>query len=330
MRASRLLSMLILLQMRGSVSATSLAQQFEVSVRTIYRDVDALSAAGVPIYAEVGRHGGIRLHPGYRTRVTGLTLAEAAALPVAHLAGAAKDLGMASEALAAQLKVLASLPPDAGATAQAITDRFHCDPSPWYQQSEELACLPALAAAVWRGKRLDISYTSWRGQVRRRLDPVGLVQKGGLWYLVAIWRGKPLTYRAASIESLHVLDQAARRPPGFDLATYWTGWCSTFERKLMGQMARVRISPEGLEILRAVVPMMATHAQRTRSPPDAQGWFEAELPFETEAYSARQILRLGAQVEVLAPEDLRRAVAQEAQAVLAQYTPSDPKARPKR
>ncbi len=319
MRASRLLGMMFMLQLRGRLSAQTLAREFEVSVRTIYRDVDALSAAGVPIYAETGRNGGIALHVGFRARLTGLTASEAAALPIAGLAHVARDLGVSADAASAQFKMLASLPPDAGATAAGIAARFHIDPIPWFHRTEDVDGLPALAMAVWGGKRIEVAYDSWAGAVRRTLDPLGLVQKGGLWYLVAAWRKKPRTYRVTNFRELKVLAAPARRPARFDLAAFWQASAERFEAGLLAQRARVRISQEGERILRAVMPVGAEMVARTRKPCAQEGWSEAELPFETPDYSARQLLRLGCEVVVLAPEALRTAVIAEAHAVQALY-----------
>jgi predicted DNA-binding transcriptional regulator YafY len=309
----------MLLQMRGRLSASVLAGELEVSVRTIYRDIDALSASGVPIYAELGRAGGVALQSGYRTRLTGLTSAEAAALPMSGLAQVARDLGVSAEAAAAQLKILASLPAESGGTAQRIAARFHIDPAPWYHRAEVLERLPTLAAAVWQGRRIVIAYQSWKGDAVRRLDPLGLAQKGGIWYLVASARGTPRTYRVSGIRSLEVLDEDARRPDGFDLARYWQRWVDDFEHRLMSGRARVRISDEGQRILRAVMPAAAEVVAATQVPTSRPGWNEADLPFETPDYSARQLLRLGADVEVLAPDALRDAVLREARAVAALY-----------
>lgn len=312
MRASRLLGMLLTLQTRPRVSAAVLARAFEVSTRTIYRDVDALSAAGVPIYAETGRNGGVSLHEGYRTRLTGFTLAEASALPVAGFAQAARDLGLFADATSAQLKVLASLSPETGAAAQHIAARFHVDPVPWYHRAETLELLPDLARAVWAGKRIEIAYESWTRGVRRRLNPLGLVQKGGLWYLVAASRLKPCMWRVASILQLNVLEAPAQRPAAFDLADWWRSSAEAFERRLAARQATVLISQEGERILRAVMPSAAEAVARTRRPCVRPGWSCAQMPFETPDYSARQILRLGAEVEVLEPAELRAAVRTEA------------------
>ena len=317
MRASRLLSILILLQMRGRLSAEILAREFEVSVRTIYRDIDQLSAAGVPVYAERGRDGGFALHEGYRTRLTGFTAAEAEAL---LLAGpAARDLGIGAEAAAAQLKLLASLPPDSGASAQRVAARFHLDPANWYSRAESIAILPALADAVWREKRIRIRYKSWKGIVTRDADPLGLVLKGGLWYLVAAVKRNPRTYRVSAIRTLEVLSAGFQRPRRFDLAEHWQEWIEAFEARLLTERAVVKLSPEGLRVLREISPAAAEAADAKHRLATPAGWIKAEIPIEAVDFAARQLLRLGADVEVLAPPALRAAMLREAQSVAALY-----------
>jgi predicted DNA-binding transcriptional regulator YafY len=222
------------------------------------------------------------------------------------------------EAADVQLKLLASLPPDAAADAGRIAERFHVDPLPWYHRPEALPQLPELAQAVWQGRRVRMRYESWQGEAERTVSPLGLVLKGGLWYLVAVASGRgtaPRTYRASGIRSLRVLSQPARRPAGFVLAAHWPASVAEFEARLMAHRATVRLSEEGLRLLRAVQPAAAQWAQATQRPARRRGWIEAELPTEPDAYAARQLLRLGTEVEVLAPAALRRAVAREAAAV---------------
>ena len=318
MRSSRLLSILLRLQLRGRIAASELAREFEVAVRTIYRDLDALSAAGVPVHARRGRGGGIVLAEGWRTQLTGLTGPEARSVPLAGLASAARDLGLGAEAADVQLKLLASLPPDAAANAGRIAERFHVDPLPWYHCPETLPHLPSLANAVWQGLRVRMQYESWQGEAERTVSPLGLVLKGGLWYLVAVATGRraaPRTFRVSGIRSLRVLAQPASRPAGFVLATHWPASVTEFEARLMAHRATVRLSEEGLRLLRAVQPLAAQCALATQRPTRRRGWIEAELPTEPDAYAARQLLRLGTEVEVLAPATLRRAVAREAAAV---------------
>jgi predicted DNA-binding transcriptional regulator YafY len=319
MRASRLLSILILLQMRGRLSAETLAQEFEVSVRTIYRDIDQLSAAGVPVYAERGRAGGFALMDGYRTRLTGFTPAEADALLLAGVGGAAADLGMGADLAAAQLKLLASLPPDSGASAQRVASRFHLDPANWYSRIEPLEMLPALAAAVWSDTRIRIRYESWKDVVTREVDPLGLVLKGGVWYVVAAVKAQPRTYRVSNIQGLDVLDARFKRSTRFDLARYWAAWARDFEARLLRERAVVKLSPEGLRLLRELSPAAGEAADAAHSKCAPAGWIKAEIPVEGVDYVARQLLRIGADIEVLGPPALRDAVAREAQRVADLY-----------
>lgn len=312
MRASRLLSILILLQMRGRLSADALAREFEVSVRTIYRDVDQLSAAGVPIYAERGRAGGFALLDGYRTKLTGFTSAEANTLLLAGIGEAAADLGLGAELAAAQLKLLASLPPESGASAQRVAARFHLDPTAWYSRPESLEILPTLAAAVWRETRIKVRYESWRDTVMRTLDPLGLVLKGGAWYLVAAAKGQPRTYRVSNIRQLEVTENPFKRPRQFGLAQYWTRWAREFEQRLISERATIEISPAGRALLRDVNPVAAAAMEATQRPAKRAGWVRADVPVEAPGYAARQLLRLGAELEVVAPETLRQAIAAEA------------------
>lgn len=319
MRASRLLSILILLQMRGRLSADQLAAEFEVSVRTIYRDVDQLSAAGVPIYAERGRTGGFELMEGYRTKLTGLTRSEAEALLLAGAGRAAADLGIGAEAAAAQLKLLASLPPDSGASAQRIASRFHLDPVSWYAIPQPTDILPALAAAVWGEKRISIQYESWKELVSREADPLGLVLKAGVWYLVAMVGKDTRTYRVTGIRSLEVLDTHFQRPARFDLAKHWTKSTREFEARLLSERAVVKLSPAGVRLLRDVSPT-AHHAVETDGRPcKPAGWVTAEIPVETLDSAARQLLRLGDDIEVISPPALRAEIASQAARVAQVY-----------
>jgi len=319
MRASRLLTILMQLQLRGRISAGDLARDLEVSVRTIYRDVDQLSAAGVPVFSERGRNGGFELHEGYRTRLTGLTEDEAQTLLLAGIGEAAMDLGVGEAAATAQLKVLASLPPALGASALKVGARFHLDPSAWYTRGETLSYLPTLAAAVWNDRSIRLTYESWKGEVVRRVDPWGLVLKGGVWYLVAAVKGVPRTYRVSNIRTLEVLDAAFQRPADFELKRHWAGWVRTFEDRILVGRAVVQLSPTGLRRLWDVSPQAAAAAAATHRPIGDSDWIEAEIPVEETGFTARQLLGLGCEIRVRHPEVLVRALAAEAKAVSALY-----------
>lgn len=306
MRASRLLSILLLLQTRGRMTAQALADEFEVSVRTVYRDIDDLSAAGVPVYADRGRMGGFQLLDGYRTRLTGMTPVEAEALFLSGLPGPAAELGLGDAMAAAQLKLLAALPDEPRLGAGRAAARIHLDPVAWYRKAEQADILPQLAEAVWNARRIRIRYESWTDVRDRDIDPLGLVLKAGIWYLVAEAGRGPLTYRVAAIQRLDVSDERFERPADFDLAAYWTKWAAEFETRIYRGQATLRISPAGYKQLALLGAAVTEMAERTAGPPDARGWVAIEIPVETIDHAAGEILRLGAgEAEVLAPPELR-------------------------
>ncbi len=316
MRASRLLSILMLLQTRGRLSAQALSEALEVSVRTVHRDVDELSASGVPIWADRGRLGGFQLQPGWRTRVDGLTAPEAQAMFLGGLPGPAAQLGLGGAMASAQLKLLAALPEGWREDARRVGARFHLDPVDWYREQSATDHLPAIAQAVWGARRVEMRYESWRGEVSRRVDPLGLVLKAGNWYLAARVGNGVRTYRLSSILALTVGEEPFERPADFDLAAWWKVSTQRFERALVVGHAVVRVSPEGLRLLRELGAAQAGAAAAAGAPDDA-GWRRVRLPIESTAQAAQQVLRLGVQAEVLRPVALRRAVAAQASAIAA-------------
>jgi predicted DNA-binding transcriptional regulator YafY len=303
MRASRLLSILITLQTHGRVTAAALAARFEVSQRTIYRDVDALSAAGVPIYADRGPGGGFALLDGYRTRLTGLTAAEAEAVLLMGLSGPLDDLGLGEAASAARLKLVAALPPAAGDSARRVGDRFHLDPVDWYRRAAPPAQLAIVATALWAERRLAIRYESWKGEVARTIDPLGLVLKAAQWYLVARADGDMRTYRVARILVAELLEQRFERPADFDLAGHWQREVARFEAELKQDRAEILVHPEAIA---AIDRLGADVAQIVRAAQaDADGARRVTIPIEGVAYTASLLLGFGNRIEVLAPEPLR-------------------------
>lgn len=307
MRASRLLSILLLLQTRGRMTAEDLASELEVSVRTVYRDVESLAAAGVPLYGDRGPAGGYRLVDGYRTRLTGLSGAEADALFLAGMPGPAAELGLATTLAAAQLKLLAALPPELRSRAGHVRERFHLDAPGWFRDVEPTPHLAAIADAVWNQRRVRVRYRRWRDRVvTRTLEPLGLVLKGGLWYVVAAVGGQPRTYRVAQVRELEALAEPFERPEGFDLAAYWAGWSERFQASLLRERAVVRLSPRAFEGLlwRLGEPAMRA-AREGAGEPEADGWRRAVLPVESVEHAAAALLQLGGEVEALAPPSLR-------------------------
>lgn len=305
MRSSRLLSILLTLQARGRTTASTLAGELEVSVRTIYRDIDALSAAGIPVYAEKGQNGGFQLLDGYRTRLTGLSSQEAEALFLAGLPGPAADLGLAAATAQTRLKLLAALPESTRADAERVGQRFHLDPVGWFQGPEQIALLPTLALAVWTARQVRMRYDSWKGIVEREAGPIGLVLKAGLWYLVAQVGEQIRTYRISSILDLAVTDRAFARPPAFDLAAHWADFALDYEARMVSGRAVLRISEDALRKLAHVNRALAG-AVGAAGPPDAAGWCTVDIPIESVEIAVGDLLRLGDDVEVLAPPELRQ------------------------
>ena len=323
MQASRLLSILLLLQARGRMTAQALADEFEISIRTVYRDIDQLSAAGVPVYADRGRTGGFQLLDGYRTRLTGLTPAEAETLFLSGLPGPAADLGLGDAMAVAQLKLLAALPSERQEGAGRIAARFHLDPIAWFRSAERTDILPALADAVWNARRIRIRYESWIDVVDRELEPLGLALKAGVWYLVARSGGKPRTYRVSAIQTLELSGEGFTRPEDFDLPAYWAQWAKDFEARLFRGQASLRLSPAGLKQLVRLTPGVGEMAARTARACDDAGWTCVEIPIESIENAAGDMLKLGAEVEVLAPPELRQRMARIVAQLAAIYPDGD-------
>ncbi|MFE9773913.1 helix-turn-helix transcriptional regulator [Streptomyces sp. NPDC005931] len=309
MRADRLLSVLLLLQNRGRMTAPELAAELEVSVRTVYRDIEALSASGVPVRAERGPDGGYRLMEGYRTRLTGLTDAEAGSLFLAGLPGPARDLGLGAVLASARLKVEAALPGELAEQARRVRERFHLDAPAWFRDADPVPHLERIARAVWERRVLRAHYRRWRGEVRRELGPLGLVLKGGIWYLVAQAEDAVRTYRVSRFLAVEETGEDFAPPAGFDLAAYWTQSSRRLEAALRHGTARLRLSPRGQLLLPMQFGAAGARALEDAGPADEAGWREVELSVEAEAVAVGDLLRLGAEAEVLGPESLRRAVA---------------------
>lgn len=323
MRASRLLSLLLLLQSRGRMTAQELADELEVSVRTVYRDVEALGAAGVPVYADRGPVGGYRLVDGYRTRLTGLTTEEAETLFLAGLPGPAAELGLGTVVATAQLKLQAALPAELRSRAGRVRERFHLDTPGWFRHADETPNLTTIADAVWHQCRLDIRYRRWGGQaieVRRTVDPLGLVLKAGVWYLVARSGGDLRTYRVARVLELATTEDHFDRPDDFDLTAFWEGWSERFEQRMYGMRVTVRLSPRGLRRAPFLLGLVAARALRDADvQPDADGWTTVELPTESLDHAEPDLLRLGPDAEVVGPPELRERVAASVAALAAMY-----------
>jgi predicted DNA-binding transcriptional regulator YafY len=318
-RASRLVSVLLLLQARGQLTAGELARELEVSERTIHRDVEALSASGVPIYAERGAQGGIRLVDGYRTRLTGMTGEEAEALFLAGMPGPAAELGLGTVVAGAQLKVLASLPPELRVRASRLVERFHLDAGDWFRRSQPVPHLGALSDAVWNAHRIAIDYDRGEGPTRRLLEPLGLVLKAGTWYVVAAVDGQIRTYRVSRVVAAEPTTERFERPDGFDLARYWAEAAEAYEREVPRIEVDVRVRPDRMGILRDAVGNAALDAAEYLTEPDPEGWLRLRVRLDWPDEAPLTMLRAGPWIEVLGPTDVRARVASAARAIAARY-----------
>lgn len=326
MRASRLLSLQMLLETRGRMSAQALADALEVSVRTLYRDVDQLSAAGVPIYAERGRHGGFALLPGWKTTLTGLTPSEAQAVFLSGLPGPAQDLGLGGDVEGARLKLLAALPAAWREDAQRVSARLHLDPVDWYRESEPTPHLATVAAAVWSGHQIRMRYESWKDTVERTVSPLGLVLKAGVWYLVAapteVVSGagsEARTYRVSNLLAAAPLAAPVRRPARFDLAGYWAQSIQRFESGIYTGEAALLATPAGLQGLRALSSAVARAVAAAPPSRRKDGRVPITIPIESVEHACGQLMRLSPQVEVLRPVALRRALVERMRATARLY-----------
>ena len=309
MRASRLVQLLLVLQARGRTTAAVLATELEVSERTIHRDVDALSAAGVPIYAERGPGGGIQLVDGYRTRLTGLTADEAEALFLSGLPGPAAELGLGTVVAAARLKVLAALPTELRARASRLVERFHLDAAGWFHAAESVPHLAALADAVWESRRIQVAYRRGSSQVERRIEPLGLVLKAGVWYVVAATEGQVRTYRARRIVAVRDTAETFSRPADFDLPSHWNESIAAYERDMPRVEVTVRVDRRAIGLLADMVGERAVRDAEVLEEAD-EGWRRLRLTAEWPDEVPGRMLAMGGAVEILDPPEIReRAIA---------------------
>jgi predicted DNA-binding transcriptional regulator YafY len=302
-RASRLVSFLLVLQTRGQLTAVELSERLEVSERTVQRDAQALAAAGVPIVSVRGPAGGYRLDRGYRTKLTGLDAAEAEALFV----GPAAELGLGRELAAARLKLLAALPAELQDRAGRAARLFHVDTRGWFREEDRVPHLPVLAGALWRGRRVDMRYREGAVVVSRRIDPLGLILKAGVWYLLARRRGEERVYRVSRIVSARERAEACRRASDFDLAAAWASHSEAFERSRTSVEVTVRVDRADLRFLRSARVI----EDGDRPTVTAQ--------FDGLDHAYRSLLAWGAHVEVLAPQDLRDRISAAAAETAALY-----------
>ncbi|MGC9541051.1 helix-turn-helix transcriptional regulator [Streptomyces sp. UG1] len=325
MRAARLIKMVLLLQSRPSMTAAELARELEVSERTVTRDAQALSEAGVPVYADRGRAGGYRLIGGYRTRLTGLHRGEAEALFLSGVPGALREMGLEDAASAARLKVSAALLPSLRDASRTAAQRFHLDAPNWFKEPKTPALLPAVADAVWDDRRIVARYRRGEGErqrdVVRELEPYGLVLKAGVWYLCARVAGHG-SFRVYRIDRFTAVDAGAERftrDEEFDLPSFWEERAEQFARSILRAEVVVRLSAAGAERLPYAVDPQSAREALAAGAPGEDGRVTVTLPVESEEVAHTQLAMLGPEVEVLAPPALRERFAQDARRLAALY-----------
>lgn len=318
MRADRLLSILLLLQVHRRLTARDLAARLEVSERTIHRDMESLSAAGFPVFAERGIGGGWMLVEGYKTNLTGLNRDEIQALFLTKPLRLLADLGLKKASDAAFIKLSAALPSAHRDNAEHARQRIHIDLAGWNHSKESIEFLPLLQQAVWEERKLKFTYERAGAcdSVERLANPLGLVAKGSAWYLVAAVESEIRSYRVSRVVDAKLTDDPCVRPKDFDLAGYWEQSTVDFKAQLPQYAAIVRAHPD-------IVPRLRFAGRFARigqaDPPDADGWIRVTLRFDVEEMAIEWVLSFGAKMEVIEPATLREKVITAAQSVLAFY-----------
>jgi len=321
MRADRLLSILLMLQTRGRLTARELAGELEVSERTIYRDLDALSTAGVPVYCERGPGGGCALLDSYRTNLTGLTRDEVRALFMLNIPASLQQLGVDQDLRAALLKVSAALPEILQPEGSRAKARIHLDSSPWFQTEQATPHLATLQHALWADRCLELTYRlAFGAQVQHRVAPYGLVAKTNLWYLVFSREESIFVLPVSDILDARLTERTFNIPPGFNLVDFWQQWSAQYERNQPQYPVLVRLSPQSFAMLQYFKdPVLPGE----RVPPEQgeDGWYRLKLNFDTFENARKWLLNHGGAVEILAPGAMRASVQDFAQQTLAVYQP---------
>jgi len=298
MRAERLLRIVVLLQSRGRATAGELARELGVTARTIQRDMVALSVAGIPVYATRGGGGGWALLPGYRSGLTGLTASDAFAILVGRPAGVLSGLGLDDPGEAPMRKVMAAIAPDARDRAEHARQRIHVDLTPWGPAGEPDPTLALLQRSIFDDHLVLARYGASR--TRLRLEPLGLVCKGTVWYLVARRDGRYRTYRVSRMHEVVLTGEPFQRPAGFDLAAQWRAASVEYQQGFPSFVVTLRL--RGDAVARAA---WVSALKRRVGEPDADGWTPAVLDTQDEENALAAVRQLGDEVVVLAPESLR-------------------------
>ncbi|MCM3246544.1 YafY family transcriptional regulator [Cytobacillus firmus] len=316
MRADRLISILLLLQNNERMTTRELAKELEVTERTIHRDMEALSAAGIPVLAERGKFGGWKLLEKYRTNLTGLKADEIKTLLLSpsfeHLA----DLGISEEWKEARQKLLAAIPAPLKEDVKDISNRIHIDTSTWRQTPREMKSFGIVQQAVWEEKKLQIQYEKADKHTSDRIvEPLGLVAKGNTWYLIAVSDEKIKNYRVSRIVDAELINEKFSRPT-FDLSGYWQESKQKFISSLPRFEVEVEMSPSIIQRINFTGRFV--QVMHMDSPKD-DGWISASLCFDTEQEAREYILGFGIQIKIVRPVSLRKSVGEMAESVVNLY-----------
>lgn len=322
MRADRLLSIMLLLQSRGKMTARDLAEELEVSERTVYRDIDALCTAGVPVYSESGHGGGYGLTEDYRTHLTGLSKDELRALMTLGSFGPLSDLGLRDELRAALLKISASLPESSRYDDERIQRFFHFDQTWWQQSSAWMPRLQKVQEALWQDRKLEILYRLPQPlEVRHLVSPYGLVVKAGRWYLVCERNGSVFVYRLSELLDVQLSDETFTRVEDFDLAAFWSKWCQRYEGFLTVFNATLEVVPAVFPLLHKAFGSQVEEQLIDIGQTQAEGWQRIDVAFESFEAAREKVLGLGSGVRVVAPQALRLSVQDYAEQIVKLYQP---------
>jgi predicted DNA-binding transcriptional regulator YafY len=325
-RADRLVSLVLLLQARGRMTARELSGELGVSVRTVYRDLDGLSAAGVPVLAESGPGGGCQLLDDYRFPLRTLRPDEAEALFILGVPDVLRELGLDRAVTAAQRQIRVSSGLDHGTVGTGPAAALvHLDMPRWFQGREQVPYLRDLAGALRQDRQVELCHRRGAGDpVAHVVAPLGLVNKAGGWYLVAMSAsGRVTVFRAGRITSARILDQPVHRPPGFDLAGFWEQWSQEFQASRPQLPVRLRASPQALAVFGEVFGDAVADAISAALPPDEHGWQELTLSFEHELAAAHRLAGFGGDVQVLFPSSVREQLVATAREILGRYGAAD-------
>lgn len=309
MRADRLISMLMLVQARGRMTAGQLADELEVTVRTIYRDVDALSAAGVPLVTDRGPGGGISLLDSYRTSLTGLSEPETRALLMLSIPSPLNQLGVSTELASALRKLAASLPAGRQAEEHRVRGRLLVDPAPWHETGQRAPHLRALHEAVWQDRVVVLTRrVAFGAEISRRVDPLALAAKEGVWHLVCRAEGHLRVHRVEEVVDVTETGDDVDRPAEFDLPRFWARWCEAHAAERARYEVRLKVAPDLASELHFHVGDEARSALAAADDPATDGWITLELAFTSLPAARAQCLAFGAAAEVLEPRALRDTV----------------------